>query len=80
MYLAHDCELERSFIVVQGTVAGRANRSQRECLLRECTVSQEISDSLELIDQLRSFSSVEGISDWLLLRHLPWHTAGVART
>ena len=56
MYLAHDFqrELERSFIVVQWDRRGAGKSFAAGMSSQRMTVSQEIDDSLELIDQLRA--------------------------
>lgn len=56
MYLAHDFqrELERSFVVVQWDRRGAGKSFAAGTTSRRMTVSQEINDSLELIDQLRA--------------------------
>jgi pimeloyl-ACP methyl ester carboxylesterase len=54
MYLAHDFqrELERSFVVVQWDRRGAGKSFTAEMSSQQMSVSQEISDTLELIDQL----------------------------
>lgn len=56
MYLAHDFqpELERSFIVVQWDRRGAGKSFAAGMTSQRMTVSQEINDSLQLIDQLRA--------------------------
>jgi len=56
MYLAHDFqrELERSFIVVQWDRRGAGKSFAAGMSSQRMTVSQEINDTLELIDQLRA--------------------------
>jgi pimeloyl-ACP methyl ester carboxylesterase len=56
MYLAHDFqrELERSFIVVQWDRRGAGKSFAAGMSSQEMTVSQEINDTLELVDQLRA--------------------------
>lgn len=54
MYLAHDFqrELERSFVVVQWDRRGAGKSFTAAISSQQMSVSQEISDTLELIDQL----------------------------
>lgn len=56
MYLAHDFqrELERSFVVVQWDRRGAGKSFAVGVSSQRMSVSQEISDTLELIDQLRA--------------------------
>jgi pimeloyl-ACP methyl ester carboxylesterase len=56
MYLAHDFqrELERSFVVVQWDRRGAGKSFAAGQASPEMTVSREVDDTLELIDQLRS--------------------------
>src|SRR5260370_14964798 len=55
MYLAHDFqrELERSFVVVQWDRRGAGKSFTAGMSSQRMSVSTEISDTLELIDQLR---------------------------
>ena len=56
MYLAHDFqrELEQSFVVVQWDRRGAGKSFSAGTSPQQMSVSQEISDALELIDQLRA--------------------------
>jgi pimeloyl-ACP methyl ester carboxylesterase len=56
MYIAHDFqrELERSFVVVQWDRRGAGKSYAAGTTSQRMSVSQEISDTLELIDQLRA--------------------------